>query len=85
MRKLRLAALLPVLQGALALLLLRWVSPPNYWSEPMLICRGLNAPALLFMAPTMWRPISDLAGGSVLGIDINALLAKLARGPDDVR
>jgi hypothetical protein len=72
MRKLRFAALLPVLQVTLAAILLQWAGPPDsYWSEPMLICRGLNAPALLFMAPTMWPPISELARGRVLGISIS--------------
>jgi tellurite resistance protein TehA-like permease len=71
-RKLRFAVFLPALQVVLALVLLQWdVAPDFYWSEPMLICDGLNAPAFLFMAPTRWPPIAELAGGRVLGTDIS--------------
>lgn len=72
MRKLRLAALLPIFQVVLAAILLQWAVPPNfYWSEPVLICQGLNAPALLFVALTRWPPIAELAGGRVRGTSIN--------------
>jgi hypothetical protein len=53
MRKLRLAIALPITQVLIASILLLWsdrtpVSPPNF-APAWLICKGMNAPAMLLM------------------------------------
>jgi len=50
-RKLRFAILLPVIQVAIAIILLRLAGPPGFSYPPtLLICWGVNAPAKLLAA-----------------------------------
>jgi len=78
MLRFRLALLLPVLQFVLAAILLQWGyrAPVPRGSElyvptVRLICRGLNAPALLFrlLDPISWGSEFDWIPRSVLGFD----------------
>jgi hypothetical protein len=78
MHKLRLALVLPVIQFAIAAILLQWAyrAPIPRGSEAYvptvrLVCRGLNAPALLFrmLDPFRLGPPFDSGPRSMLGFD----------------
>jgi hypothetical protein len=78
MRRLRLALSLPVIQFGIAATLLQWgyrtPVPPGsemYIPTARLVCRGLNAPALLFriLDPFTWGLAGDRIPRSMLGFD----------------
>lgn len=78
MMKLKFATILPIIQFAIAAILLqcgyRTHIPRRsemYMPTTRLICRGLNAPALLFriLNPISWGPRFDWVPRSILGFD----------------
>jgi len=77
MHKLRLALVLPVVQCIGAAFLLRWGYNDRIYDTPPahLICRGLNAPALLFrfMNPIALGEKYDWLPRSMLGFDTSDL------------
>jgi hypothetical protein len=71
--KLKLALTLPAAQLAIATILLWW--PAGHVRSPdpttaVLICWGLNAPALFFRVLGKWGPMFDLTGGAILGVGL---------------
>lgn len=79
MQKLRFALLLPVIQAVVALGLIEWGEQtpgprgadsfvPTAW----LVCRGLNAPALLFRS--LWAPTLDSPLRLIVGLDTSDFL-----------
>jgi hypothetical protein len=79
-RKLRLAWVLPIIQVLVASILMEWSKRAHgprrveyYVPTSWLICRGLNAPALLFrfLNPRMWVPTWDWVPRSVLDFDVD--------------
>jgi hypothetical protein len=75
LRKLKLALALPIIQFIGATLVLRWDGPSALGPPTLLlICRGLNAPALLLRVQAMWGPFSKWVPGSLAGVDTSDLL-----------
>jgi len=75
MHKLRLAAVLPIVQFVVAVLLLQWgyrIHIPMYLPTADLVCQGLNAPALLSRFPLYavqeWEPESAWVSRPMLGL-----------------
>jgi hypothetical protein len=74
MHKLKLAIFLPIIQFAIAVILLKQAGRPDFYvPTSKLICWGLNAPALLFRGQALWGPISVLVPGSIRGVDAGDL------------